>query len=599
MKKLKKKNLQQKPRDLRPSEKESRPKPFLSGRTFHGLPHGNVYAAIMLIFLVVFTYMPLHKAGFVWDDVVMTEAKQLHSINGLKQIWFEPRSLENEIHYWPIVYTTFWIEYQFWKLSALGYHMVNVLLHALNTILLFFLLRRLGIAGAWFASAVFGIHPVHVESVAWVIERKDTLSAAFYIAAFLAYLKFERRQKQAFYALALFFFICGMLSKSMVVTFPLALLLCFWWKRGRITAIDIKRIAPFFIIAALIASMDTRFAKSQEQISFGFSILERVFIATRALCFYAYKLIWPSDLAVIYPRWQININSGFQYLFPIFIILLVGAFWFWRKTLGKGPLAGILYFTITLSPVLGFIDFGYMRYAFVADRFQYLASIGLIVLVSALAARLNDRLPRTYSALAVTSGILVLGLLANLTWRQAAIYHDGETFYRHIVTLNPAAKNAYFSLGNQLRDRGKLEEALDCYQKTLDLGEDSAALQNNMAITLEALGRLEEASVHYENTLKLEPQHTKALHNLAGLRFKQKRYEEALQLYQKAFEIDSSYAKAHQGAGNVLAHMGRYKEAVAEYEKALEIDPNLQKSRHNLNIVKEKLLGRGNSQPYP
>ena len=595
MTKPKKKNLKQAQRDYQPLGKETESKLSLSAHIFRSPPYRKVFAAIVLVVLVVISYTPIHEAGFVWDDVVMTEAPQLHSKNGLKQVWFEPRSLVNEIHYWPIVYTTFWIEYQFWELSPLGYHAVNVFLHALNTVLLFFLLHSLGLPGALLAAAIFGVHPVHVESVAWVIERKDTLSAAFYLAAFMSYLRFDRKQQWAFYALALFFFACGMLSKSIVVSFPIGLLLCLWWKRGQITRTDLQRAAPFLVVAALIASADMWFAKSQEQTTFGFSALERVLIASRALCFYAYKLVWPSNLAVIYPRWQIDMNSGFQYLFPVFVIVLLGASWLRRKMFGKGPLAAILFFAVTLSPVLGFIDFGYMRFAFVADRFQYLASIGPIVLISALAASLNSRLSRTYSGIAVSVGIVIIGLLTLLTWRQAAIYQNGETFYRHIVGLNPGARTAYFCLGNHLREQDRLDEALQCYQKALDLTEDTAALQNNIAITLEALGRDEEATVHYENTLKLDPRHKKALHNLAGLRLKQKRYEEALQLYQKAFETDPQYAKAHQGAGNALAYMGRYEEAIAQYEKALMIDPGLKKSSHNLNIVKGKLLGRKDS----
>ena len=214
-----------------------------------------------------------------------------------------------EAHYWPLVYTTFWLEHKLWGFASAGYHIVNVLLHLANTLLVWHLMRRLAVPGAWMVAAVFAVHPLHVESVAWVIERKDVLSGLFYLAAVLAWMRFVDQPRRGRYAGALALYVAGLLSKSIVVTLPVALLIWHWWKQGRVTSTDLLRLVPFCVVGLVITVGDLSFSRSVEPLSLGYSLTERTLIAARALWFYAEKLLWPSELAVIYPLWDIRVGD--------------------------------------------------------------------------------------------------------------------------------------------------------------------------------------------------------------------------------------------------------------------------------------------------
>ncbi len=233
--------------------------------------------------------------------MIFAEEPVVHAASGLWNIWFSPSDIKNEGHYWPLVYTSFWLEHKLWGLAPAGYHAVNVLLHLINVLLLWRLLLQLAVPGALVIAAVFAVHPLHVESVAWIIERKDVLSALFYLTAVLAWIRFTEAPRPRGYALALVLFTAGLLSKSVVVTLPVALLIWHWWQHGRVTRTDLLRLAPFFAVAAGITAADLSFYTSREALELGYSLPERVLIAARALWFYVGKLLWPTELAVIYP----------------------------------------------------------------------------------------------------------------------------------------------------------------------------------------------------------------------------------------------------------------------------------------------------------
>ena len=402
----------------------------------------DMLALLALGLLVVVFYLPaMLWGGFVWDDNLCIKVDPVRDVSGLWQIWFSPSAIEAEDHYWPLVYTTFWLEHKLWGFAPTGYHIVNVLLHLVNTLLVWHLLRRLAVPGAWMVAAVFAVHPLHVESVAWVIERKDVLSGLFYLAAVLAWLRFVEQPKPRWYVGSLVLYAMGLLSKSIVVTLPAALLIYHWWKQGRVTATDLWRVVPFFAVGLVIVLGDLSFYRSGTTTSFDYSLAERMLIAARALWFYADKLLWPSELAVIYPRWDIRVGDLWGYL--IAAVALAVALWCFRHRIGRGPLAGASFFAVTVSPVLGFVDYGYMEYAFVADRFQYLAGIGVMAVVLGSATYGVRRLSGLWQQGALGGAAVVLILLGLLTWRQASIYRDDEIFNRHIIALNPQAANAH------------------------------------------------------------------------------------------------------------------------------------------------------------
>ena len=408
----------------------------------------DALAFLVLGLLAVVPYLPaMLWGGFVWDDAIITKADPVREVSGLWQIWFSPSAIEEEVHYWPLVYTTFWLEHKLWGFDPTGYHIVNVLLHLANALLLWHLLRRLAVPGAWMVAAVFALHPLHVESVAWVIERKDVLSGLFYFAAVLVYMRFVEMPSRGRYACSLALYAAGMLSKSIVVTLPVALLIWHWWKQGRVTSAELLRVVPFFAVGLVIAVGDLSFYQSVEPLSLGYSLAERTLIAARALWFYAGKLLWPTNLAVVYPLWDIRVADPLAWGYLIAAVALAVALWHFRPRIGRGPLAGALFFAVTLSPVLGFVDYRYMQYAFVADRFQYLAGIGVMAVVIGSATFGVRRLSNLWQKGAMGGAAVVLVVLGMLTWRQANIWRDDETLNRHIIALNPQARNTHFNLG--------------------------------------------------------------------------------------------------------------------------------------------------------
>ena len=359
---------------------------------FAAISRRDLAAVLGLALLVAASYFPALSGGFVWDDRAFTREPLVHRWSGLWDIWLSPGDISNEGHYWPLVYTTFWLEHKLWGLAPFGYHLVNLLLHLLNCVLVWRLLAKLAVPGAWAVAAVFAVHPLHVESVAWIIERKDLLSTAFYLGAVLVWVRFTETPTRGRYALALGLFVAGLLSKSMVVTLPAALVVWHWWKRGAVTATDWLRLAPFFAVGLAITLADLAFYTAREPLALGWSGLERVLIAARALWFYAGKLLWPADLVVIYPHWEVHAGDVVGWVAVAGAVALAGVLWAARHRLGRGPVAGVAFFAVTLSPVLGFVDYGYMQFSFVADRFQYLAGLGVMAVVVVGAAHGARRL---------------------------------------------------------------------------------------------------------------------------------------------------------------------------------------------------------------
>ena len=546
-------------------------------------------ALLALGLLVGVSYLPaMLWGGFVWDDHSCVTVDPVREVSGLWQIWFSPSELKGEGHYWPLVYTTFWLEHKLWGFAPAGYHIVNVLLHAANTVLVWHLLRRWAVPGAWVVAAVFAVHPLHVESVAWVIERKDVLSGLFYLAAALAWTRFVEQPRPQRYAGALVLYAAGLLSKSIASTLPAALLLGHWWKQGRVTSTDLLRLVPFCAVGLAIAVGDLSFYRAIDAKALGaldYSLTERTLIAARALWFYAGKLLWPSDLAVIYPLWTIGVAEPLAWGYLIAAVALALALWRFRRPLGRGPLAGALFFAVTLSPVLGFVNYGYMQYAFVADRFQYLAGIGVMAVVIGAATAGVRRLPSGWQKGALAGAAGVLAVLGLLTWRQASIYRDDETFYRHIIALNPQARHAHLNLGSTLYKQARYEAALGIARIAIEQDPELAKAQANLGAILNGLGRAEEAETHLRRAIALDPDYAKAQANLGVVLSALGRTAEAETRLRRAVALDPDYAKAQANLGVVLNGLGRAAEAETHLRRAVALDPNYAKAQANLGVV--------------
>lgn len=571
-----------------------------------GSPLGGMLKALTILVLVVAAYCPVWHAGFIWDDDdYVTNNRTLRNAEGLKDIWFEFGATPQ---YYPLVHTTFWIEYRLWGLNPTGYHVINVLFHALGSLLLWRVLLRLQLPGAWLAAAIFAVHPVHVESVAWITERKNVLSGAFYFAAALVYLRFwemndangsNARRKWFRYAGAMFLFLCALFSKTVTCSLPAALLLVRWWKTGRLKWRDIYPLLPFFALGIALGLITARMEKlhvGAQGVDWAFSFWDRCLIAGRAVWFYANKLFWPDNLTFIYPRWNISTTAWWQWLFPLLALAVVAALWRLRHRMGRGPLVAVLFFGGTLLPALGFANVYPMLFSFVADHFQYLASIGLVVLSAAGLSRVKWRLE-----------LPLLALLVLLSWRQCHIYQsletlwsdtldknpscwlahnnyglvlamkgnleDAESHYRRALELRPSYADAWNNLGQTLHASGRAMEAVECYKEAIRFNPNMSSTFNNVGVVLNQMGKHEAAEVFLRQAVALSPMMAQAHANLAEALREQGKMDAAIEHGIIAVRLNPGSVSLRIGLGKSYARMGRLTDAIREFREALKISP--------------------------
>lgn len=554
--------------------------------------NSTVAGILLVIFITAIFYIPAIRGGFVWDDErAILNNKLLRTTEGLKNIWFHPSVSKEEYHYWPMVYTFFWIEYHLWDGSLLGYHIVNVLFHILNTFLLWLILRRLRVQGALLAAALFGIHPIHVESVAWMVELKDILSGTFYLLALLVYLSFWENKKWYLYIFSLLFFVCALLSKSMAITFPAAILLLLWWKQNKLYKRDIFSLMPFFGVSLLYAIGDFLFTRYQEPLTFHFTIMEKFLIIGRSLWFYIGKIFFPYPIMAVYHRWQIDAQAIWQYLYPISAIAAFLLLWFQQKQWGRGVFVAVSFFAVTLSPVLGFINFGYMDYAFVADRFQYIASTGIIVLFSAIVTAYAQKLTTIPQSIKYAIVILVCLCLGIITWQQGNKYKTKEILFRHNVALNPNSPTVNFNLAETLHEQDKIDEAIPYFQKALELKPDYSFAYNNLGNILVKKEKLDEAIINYQKAIFINPKYAYAYNNLGFALVQKGRFEEALPNYLQAIKLNPDYEVAHVNVGNLYLQKGNLGETIKHFREVLRLNPGDVVIRNTLGVV---LLNTGN-----
>jgi tetratricopeptide (TPR) repeat protein len=542
----------------------------------------------LLLFITLMAYVPAMQDGFIWDDDSYVTANQtLRSSEGLRKIWAQPNSTPQ---YYPLVFSTFWLEYKLWGLNPTGYHLVNVILHALSALLLYRLLVHLNVPGAWLAAAVFALHPVHVESVAWVAERKNVLSGFFYFSSAFCLFRFfglagegGKKPNLWWYTAGLLLFACALLSKTVTSTLPAAMLLVLWWKRGGgVKGRELAALAPFFALGLAMGLATAWLEKHHvgaEGSGWDLSLVERFLIAGRALWFYLGKLVWPQELIFNYPRWQVDASIWWQYLYPTGVVLVVVILWLSRKRIGRGPLVGVLFFCGTLFPALGFLDVYPFRYSYVADHFQYLASVGLIVLLVGLISKAVTGWDKRITSFLALIVLLPLGWQ---TWHQGYVYRDVKTLWSDTIKKNPLSWMAQNNLGAVLADEGRLEEALNHYSKALQLNASHPEIHNNLGNVLAKLGKFNEAEAHYLKALQIEPEYAKAHNNLGNLLATQGRLAEATNHFSEALRLRPDYAEAHSNLGNVLASQGKFDEAMDQYSEALRIKPDNAQTHYNL-----------------
>lgn len=522
--------------------------------------------AAALAAIALIPYLPALRGGWLWDDNCVTEYPVLLSGEGPARIWLEPSSNPKERHYLPVVYTCFWIQHRLWGLAPAGYHLTNLLFHAATALVLWRLLARLRIPGAWLAGAFFAVHPVHAESVAWVIELKDILSALFYMAAFHAYLRWEGRP--AGWAAAQALYLLGILSKSVIVSLPIGIAIALWWRDGRLERRHWLPLAAMAAMGAAISLVDMRNYHSHVVYQSGLSPLDRIALLNRVVFFQGFKALWPSCLMALYPRWDFARDAALHAAIAAGSLALVAGLWAGRARWGRGPLAAALFFAATVAPPAGLADFGFLSNTFVAHRYQYLAIAGPIALACAGAARGFAARPRLGGA----ASAFILAILAVMAWRQSLIHENTETLFRSNLAKNPR----------------------------------SAVAHNYVGLADEQRGEFAEAERHFREALSLRADYPEALNNLGALLGERGRIDEAAELFARAVVIQPGDAELQNNLG--LARMGqaRYAEAAGAFERATALAPGFAEARQNLDHARSFLDGRrgvggneGDSQPSP
>jgi tetratricopeptide (TPR) repeat protein len=581
---------------------------------------------LALVTAVVAAYLPALQAGFVWnDDTYLTENRTLDGIEGLRLIWTEPKANEQ---YYPMVFTSFWVEKHLWSLQPFGYHLVNVLLHAGSALLLWGLLVRLGLPGAWFAAALFALHPLGVESVAWITERKNTLSLFLSLLAIHAWYSFlEARTKAAepkkkrravraaepwsrsptaFYALAFACLTLALFAKTTACVVPAVLLVLAWWSKGSeglIVSSDVRPLFPLFTIGAFLALQTAWLERTVVQAAgseWEIGPAGRVVLAGQTALFYAGKLFFPAKLAFIYERWNVDPRDLRQWLEAAGVLGLVAAAWLLRRRVGRGPLTSLLLFLGVLVPAMGFFNVYAMRYSWVADHFAYQALAVFAACTVCAAASWIAPLGIAPRRIAAALGLAVLAVLASRTHAQSRSYRNEETLWRDTLETSPSCFMCETNYGNWLMEKGREAEAVPHFEKSLSLKPDNVPALLNLARIEEQGGRLDAATDHLRAALRIAPQDTTVLINLATVSTKSGRIDEAIASYEEALRLGASESPiAHNGLGAALMQRGRVTEAIEQFREALRLDPDYAYARANLERALSIPGGPGPLAPRP
>ena len=547
--------------------------------------HPLLQAAVIATLACV-VYIPAMRAGFVFDDFgLVTNNPLIQADDGLARIW----STTTQPDYFPLTSTSLWLEWRLWQgldNPASGFHVTNIVLHALNAALLWVALRRLSVPGAFFAALVFAVHPVNVSSVAWIAERKNTLSMLWLLSALLCYLRFEDTDRRRWYVLSLLSFVLALLSKTSVVMLPPLLLLLAWFRRGRLGRADLRRSAPFFALAILLGLVTVWY---QHQSIAGIDarpegLASRLAATGWCAWFYLFTDLLPVRLATIYPRWHVDPASlgAWLPLFGMVVAALVA--WRYRRTGGRAVLLAGGVFLLMLLPALGLVTMTFHEYSLVADHFQYSAMIAPIALVAAALAVLLRRAATRGLGTVVAAGI-VLASLGWLTWDRADTYQNSRRFWIRAAAENDRAWIAHGNLGVDAMQHGRTDEAIRWYRKALEVKQDYADAHYNLAVALRRQGAAEEALSHLRAAIESRPGMAEA-HNDLGLALEDQGLpDEAERSYRTALSIQPEHYGARTNLGNLLFDQGRIDEAVAVYRRAAHLNPASPVARYHLGAA--------------
>lgn len=554
-------------------------------------PHtllGRFGLPIGLLILSLVVYAPAVGGAFLIDDDLLLTDNFVLQENGLYRVWFTTESL----NYWPVTFTSFWLEHKLWGLQPAGYHVVNILIHAFSTILIWRILSRLNVRGAWVAAAIFCVHPVNAESVAWIAQRKNVLAMFFYLVALWSFFRFDESGRRSLYLASVVSFLAAMLSKGAVVATPLVLLLCLWWLHKPIGRRELLHAFPFFIIAAVMSLAELWFmhnnmnaGRTVRDVTF----LQRLIGSGWVVWFYVYKAVLPINLSFFYPQWEIDASNWLSYLPGLALVGLLLICWGFRHTWGRPGLFALVYFVVTLGPVLGLADVAFFEFSVVADRYQYVSLIAVVSLVVSAGVAVGEHFSggaRQCLRAAAVGLILILGML---TFYRCTLFREPERLWRDTLAKNPACWVCHNELGIGLRN-----PVLAAYhfEKAIEIESDEPTGHLNLGSQLILLGDDDRAVEHFRIALDIDPKMWLAHHHWGEVLYRRGQHEEAARHFESAVLIVPKLGMTHWFLGMSLAKLGRFEKAIDHLDRAAEIIPENAAVQFDLGKLLFKLGNR-------
>ena len=545
-------------------------------------------SGVFIVLLVVAVYLPALQGGFIWDDDAHVTANPcIVGPLGFKEIW-----TSGEAGYFPLVLTSFWVQHALWGLNPLPYHLFNIAMHAACAVLLWRVLLSLKVPGAWLGAVLWALHPVQVESVAWMTELKNTQSALFYLLAILFFVRWraastssDNEGRNANYVLVVVCVVLAVLSKSSTVMLPVVLGLCAWWLDGRWRWRTVVSLAPLFLISAVAAGWtiwEQQFHSGALGEEWAYGWVARAVIAGNVVWFYFGKLLWPHPLIFIYRRWDPDTFGAASFLPGLAAVAALFVLWWYRNGRTRPVFFAYACYLVSLFPVMGFFNVYFFRYSFVGDHLQYLASMAPLALAGAAIARVSQVLESRIPRLALAIPGALVAAFSVLTWQHAGVFRNDETLWRDTLTKNPGCWLAHNNLGTVLLSRGDLSDAIARFEVTLQLHPDYPEGHANLANALSESGRIDEAVEHYQRALQLDPQHP-GVHNALGVALMTKGMtDEAIEHFRAALRArPGEAAMAHGNLGSALAMRGKLEEAMGHFDEALRLNPGHLNTRMN------------------
>lgn len=568
--------------------------------------------AVALIAVILLVYMPCWHGNSSWDDDWVATARHVFGADwswhgtwlwdddwlllnnpvlkpsGLAKVWKPP----GYVNYWPLTYTVYWIEFQLWGLRPVGYHLINIALHAVAVLLVWRVLRQLRLPGAFFAAAIFALHPVSVEAVAWIAQLKTVLSLVLALISLLLYLSYDRKGGRWRYAAAIAAFVLSALSKGDALTLPIVILALAWWQRGRIKRRDVLLVLPYALIGVCLAALEVwtqRHAGSEIVRSDG--IFSRTAIAGCAVWFYLWKLVWPQSLIPFYPRWPLPAANFLWYLPSLMLLVALGVGWWRRGTWGRPAVMLIVCYVALLLPVLGFANITFMKFSLVADHWQYIAMIVPCAVFASAATAIAGRC-RCTTLLRVGCVALLL-LLSALSWLQSRLYLGIDAFFEGTLARNPACSSAEVNFGLALARRGETDSAMAHYRRALQIDPGSWLAVNNIGVVLADRGDIRTAATYYAKALELNPDYADAHSNLGAILLDEGKFDSAESHLKRALEIHPDVIMANYNLALVFEKRGELDLAIPHLQRELEIEPDFELARKMLaaaNARREQLV---------